>query len=64
LSPHTGLRVRPTSHQTSPASTTTAGDGLLTVADVAFTGRVVRFDVAGSTGGNTGAVEIAVYVAP
>ncbi len=37
-----------------------AGPGL-SVAEVAFAGRVVRFDVATSTGGNTGAVEVAVY---
>ena len=29
--------------------------------DVAFTGRVIRFDVEDSTGGNTGAVEIEVF---
>lgn len=29
--------------------------------DVAFTGRILRFDVVGSAGGNTGAVEIEVY---
>ncbi len=34
------------------------------VAPVAFTGRVVRFDVETSTGGNTGALEIEVYVSP
>ncbi len=37
-----------------------AGPGLA-VADVAFTGRTIRFDVETSTGGNTGAVEIEVY---
>lgn len=37
-----------------------AGVGLA-VADVAFTGRIIRFDVETSTGGNTGAVEIEVY---
>ena len=31
------------------------------VADVSFTGQVLRFDVETSTGGNTGAVEIEVY---
>ncbi len=39
-----------------------AGEGL-TVAGVEFTGRVVRFDVDTSTGGNTGAVEVGVYQA-
>lgn len=29
--------------------------------EVAFSGRVIRFDVAASTGGNTGAVEVEVY---
>ena len=29
--------------------------------DVDFTGRVLRFDISTSTGGNTGAVEIEVY---
>lgn len=32
--------------------------------DVAFTGRVLRFDVEKSTGGNTGATEIEVFEAP
>jgi hypothetical protein len=30
-------------------------------ADVALTGRILRFDVDASTGGNTGAVEIEVF---
>lgn len=34
------------------------------IAEVAFNGQVVRFDVATSTGGNTGAVEVEVYAAP
>ena len=29
--------------------------------DVEFSGRILRFDVESSTGGNTGAVEIEVY---
>jgi hypothetical protein len=37
-----------------------AGPGLSTV-DVSFTGQVLRFDAAETTGGNTGAVEIEVY---
>ncbi len=41
----------------------TAGPGLAHAA-VEFTGRVVRFDVETSTGGNTGAVEVEVYGAP
>ena len=40
-----------------------AGPGLTYVA-VEFTGRVIRFDVETSTGGNTGAVEVEVYGAP
>lgn len=37
-----------------------AGPGL-SVADVEFTGQVLRFDAVDTTGGNTGAVEIEVY---
>ncbi len=37
-----------------------AGPGLA-IASVEFSGQVIRFDVASSTGGNTGAVEIEVY---
>jgi phosphodiesterase/alkaline phosphatase D-like protein len=37
-----------------------AGPGLA-VAEVTFTGRIVRIDVETSTGGNTGAIEIEVY---
>jgi hypothetical protein len=33
----------------------------MSVADVTFTGQVIRIDVATSTGGNTGAVEIEIY---
>ncbi len=40
-----------------------AGPGLA-VGDVSFTGRMVRFEVETSTGGNTGAVEVEVYAAP
>ena len=32
--------------------------------DVAFTGSIIRFDVDTSSGGNTGATEIEVFVAP
>lgn len=35
---------------------------VLAVSDVSATGRVFRFDAASTTGGNTGAVEVAVYV--
>ncbi len=35
-----------------------------TAAEVTFTGTTVRFDVDSSTGGNTGAVEVSVYVQP
>lgn len=41
-----------------------AGDGALTVTDVAFEGRVLTVTAATTTGGNTGAVEIEVYAAP
>lgn len=37
-----------------------AGPGL-SVVDVSFTGQVLRFDAAETTGGNTGAVEIEIY---
>ena len=37
-----------------------SGPGL-SVADLQVTGQVFRFDVATSTGGNTGAVEIEIY---
>ena len=40
-----------------------AGPGL-SVALVEFQGRVIRFDVETSTGGNTGAIEVEVYGAP
>lgn len=40
-----------------------AGAGL-SVAEVQFEGRILRFDAATTTGGNTGAVEIEVYAAP
>ncbi len=46
-----------------PLGPFTAGTGR-SVAEVVFRGQVVRFDVATSTGGNTGAVEVAVYEAP
>lgn len=36
----------------------------LAVANVSFTGRMVRFDVQTSTGGNAGAVEVEVYSVP
>jgi hypothetical protein len=36
----------------------------LSVADVAFAGRIIRIAVDDSTGGNTGAVEIGIYQAP
>ena len=43
-----------------PLGPFSAGPGL-SVADIEFTGQVLRFDAVDTTGGNTGAVEIEVY---